>query len=549
LDTCLREIKMADSKDKIKSESTDDFSDDLDAMLNDAGASIEDGGEIVDDEDVIDRLLMDDSFDPTEETGNDEEIYSNIEKGSTDNMAEKQQQSTSGEFDEDDLIDSVSVDKEEIDEFADEDEFDVDSLLSSAAEEMSEEVEVEGSDETQAANSSEDEKAKESEEEFDIDDLIDSTADTDGGGLEVEEGEDDFLMADFDISADGGDVVESSEAEEPEGIEIDEPVIELDTVPSTIDKEASLEFKNELNAQKIEITKVTDDLAEAIKAVNELSKQLNQVATENETLKGSIAELAAATGEKNISAEEEIDGLQKDQRKLRKIVKEAESNVPVVVYITLGIAILALLLGSGFGFIGYAAKTDVESLAELVSTLEEEIEIITTKDSTADIRELNFKINELKIKDEGIDEQLLGLLKEMQQPKSNSLQKVVDDLVVQNNHAQKAIEKLLAAVETLEHKVVLTAAARKRALQARKAAAKVEWAVNLVSFKQEWYAKRKADEFKKKGIPAKVEQVKVNGEKWFRLRVKGFKSKYEAAAYAVKVKKILNLSSVWVTKV
>jgi cell division protein FtsN len=82
----------------------------------------------------------------------------------------------------------------------------------------------------------------------------------------------------------------------------------------------------------------------------------------------------------------------------------------------------------------------------------------------------------------------------------------------------------------------------------KKTVVKAKWVVNLVSFKQEWYAKRKAEEFEKKGIPAKVEQVKIKGKQWFRLRVKGFKSKYEAAAYAVKVKKILNLSSVWVTK-
>jgi cell division protein FtsN len=77
----------------------------------------------------------------------------------------------------------------------------------------------------------------------------------------------------------------------------------------------------------------------------------------------------------------------------------------------------------------------------------------------------------------------------------------------------------------------------------------MQWMVNLVAFKQEWYAQRKAAEFDKKGIPAKVIQVEVNGQTWFRLTVKGFKSKSEAAAYAVKVKKILNLSSTWITKV
>ncbi len=114
-------------------------------------------------------------------------------------------------------------------------------------------------------------------------------------------------------------------------------------------------------------------------------------------------------------------------------------------------------------------------------------------------------------------------------------------MVIQNDHAQKAIELLLAKVETLE-------IGKSRSRKAKKAVVKIVWVVNLVSFKQEWYAKRKSAEFNKKCVPAEVKQVKVKGENWFRLTVKGFKTKYEAAAYAVKVKKTLNLTSVWVTK-
>ena len=128
---------------------------------------------------------------------------------------------------------------------------------------------------------------------------------------------------------------------------------------------------------------------------------------------------------------------------------------------------------------------------------------------------------------------------------SDQLKPVVDDLIKLNAHAQEAIEFLLAKVETLEKRKVSTKVPKKP----KKVVAKVIWDVNLVSFKQEWYAKRKAVEFEKKGVPAEVIPVKVNDENWFRLRVTGFKSKYEAAAYAVKVKKILNLSSVWVNKV
>jgi cell division protein FtsN len=75
------------------------------------------------------------------------------------------------------------------------------------------------------------------------------------------------------------------------------------------------------------------------------------------------------------------------------------------------------------------------------------------------------------------------------------------------------------------------------------------WAVNLIAFKQDWYAKRKAEEYSAKGVQAKVSKADSKGESWYRLSVDGFKSQYEAAGYAAKVKKSLNLDSVWVAKV
>ena len=45
-----------------------------------------------------------------------------------------------------------------------------------------------------------------------------------------------------------------------------------------------------------------------------------------------------------------------------------------------------------------------------------------------------------------------------------------------------------------------------------------------------------------------VAPIKVKGEQWYRLRVTGFKTKYEAGSYASRAKKALNLSSVWVAQ-
>ncbi|MCK9394472.1 MAG: SPOR domain-containing protein [Methylobacter sp.] len=74
-----------------------------------------------------------------------------------------------------------------------------------------------------------------------------------------------------------------------------------------------------------------------------------------------------------------------------------------------------------------------------------------------------------------------------------------------------------------------------------------KWGVNLVAFKQEWFAKSKAAEFARQGIFAEVIPVHEKNTTMYRLRVGGFKSKQEARANTDRIKKTLNLDSVWVS--
>ena len=468
---------MADPIDNNEtSSSDDDFGDDLEEILNDAEAALENEGnqdELIDDEDAIDRLLMDDGDSSgAQETSND--------------------------------IDEFSEDEA--------DDFDIDELINSSA----------GED-----------KSSEQESTVSVMDKIDTENSADKKVEEVidDDSEDDFLLTDFDISSDDELISE-------EQVEGDEFAEDSDMLLN----ESGADEKNEISAAVPQVT-VESIPAPDNSVIEELKSQLTQLLSENEGFKLQIAELVTLTGQEDPNIEE-IETLQKDQRKLKKAIKESENKIPVITYVALGVAILALLMGGGLGAIGYGADSSVTELSELVVTLEEEIEIISAKDSSADIKNLNGRIKKLLTKDQQIKKQLEAMSSHLQ---SNPLKPVVDDLVVQNNHAQEAIEVLLAKVETLEkRKPVIVAKAKPK--KVRKILPKVTWVVNLVSFKQEWYAKRKSAEFQKKGIASEVIQVKVKGEHWFRLTVKGFKSKYEAAGYAVKVKKSLNLSEVWVTK-
>lgn len=72
------------------------------------------------------------------------------------------------------------------------------------------------------------------------------------------------------------------------------------------------------------------------------------------------------------------------------------------------------------------------------------------------------------------------------------------------------------------------------------------WFVNLISLKERSDAVIQASEFIRKGIRAEMIEVKVNDVTWYRLRVGGFASKEQAAAYAEKIKKPMQLNSIWI---
>jgi len=72
------------------------------------------------------------------------------------------------------------------------------------------------------------------------------------------------------------------------------------------------------------------------------------------------------------------------------------------------------------------------------------------------------------------------------------------------------------------------------------------WTVNLGSSNKLDEAKSTAARFTQKGIPVTISSATVKNVTRYRLQVKGFKTKDEAAAYANKAKTTLNLDSVWI---
>ncbi len=333
----------------------------------------------------------------------------------------------------------------------------------------------------------------------------------------------DSLITDFDISSD-------DEFSEPDTV-INEPIEEIQGT----------------DEQKKEIDLVLNQSSEEIKksniAIDELNSRVNQLVEDNDSLRNQIAALVAAGTNDDTDVLNTLDTLKKQQKSITRQLKNRPRLSPILTYTALGLAGFSVLLAGGLGAVGYGAQSDVTELSELVITLDEETDELIANTSKIDVEKLNEKIRFLISKNENLTVQVDEVKNSIL---SNSLEPLVDDLVETNDQTQQTIETLLAKVEKLEKRRPVKATAKPK--KVKKVVKQPKWAVNLVSFKQEWYAKSKAAEFEKKGIPTDVIKVKVKGEDWFRLRVKGFKSKYDAASYAVKVKKTLNLGSVWVTK-
>lgn len=342
----------------------------------------------------------------------------------------------------------------------------------------------------------------------------------------------DFLMADFDISSD------DEFAEDDSANELYTQAEELEN--KIVSEKAEQEIKSAVVAA---VPAVSQAVEKNNPEIEKIISRVEQLSAENQSFKQQLAALSTAGGSSN-AVGEDLKNLQKGQRSLKKMIDQNTSKFPLIAYIALGLAILSLLTGGLLNVLG--SDSDLDLLTESVATLEEEVETLSTQGNTANNSEIELRLKTLAEQNDRLNNQMAEINGALL---NNSSAQGVDELEEINDQAQKTVEQLVGRVEKLEKRKFVSKASN-AAKRNAKSVAVVEgniWFVNLVSFRQQWYAQKKAAEFEKKGVPTEVIPVKVNAEDWFRLRVKGFKSKYDAASYAVKVKKTLNLSSVWVT--
>lgn len=558
---------MAESKQNKKTKTQDSFADELDSMLN-LDEAEQQQGELMDDDDAIDRLLMD----PFEDDS-DEGAESEAEPAEVNDI----DQLINEEVEKDDSF--------EFDEFGeDADDFFADFQIKPKAEpasdkeadasldvELSDNIELSEMEGEVMADAEAGEEVTASEvdakpEPESVDEPLEDLTEID----EFSEDEflpdsdpSDFLMADFDIAPEDEAEVEAdaTEAEEIDlALDESEPSATLDNDEFDADDgdEVAEEIGEEpepVPAQSVperSAAEAEEVVLDQSPLIAELTTQLANLTAQLDEFKASQSHLKSQLQSKSNQDDlqaciEELDTLKGEQRKTKRNLDAISDNKPVSAYVANGIAIFALIVGGGLGFQGYIAKKQLAEVADYLGQLQEQVNASRAIDpaEAAEKEMLRKRLDELAQSNSTIAKQLAELTQGLQGDDDTGLGQKFNALDNQDLQMGEAIEALQNKLADLEKAAVKTQKPRSK----KPAPVQENWVVNLVAYKQDWYAKRKAEEFAGKGVPAKVSQVESKGEIWYRLSVDGFKSQYDAAAYAARVKKTLNLESVWLAKV
>ena len=361
---------------------------------------------------------------------------------------------------------------------------------------------------------------------------------------------------------------------------------------------------------------------------------------DNEAVAGPGSEQTAAP-EKEDVANVKLSPFGFEQEDIKRQLEEAESKVKkakLFSYVALGFGVVALSTAAGLGMMIYGAKTEVSKLNEVVSTLEASLaksaannpneemnamrnsvvqlnqqvdgfitelkgnpqfpvdllnhklpDIVAKQDMVSKAMDvLQVKIGGPDVKPKPVSEPAVAVppkvevvhkpepvkpepVKEVKPQPVTPAKTGVEHAPAKKEASVPAKEKNAHETEPAPAKVEAaheTAAAKEKtqpeALKAKPIAAEKivvkqepvkekrqeapgKWGVNLVAFKQEWFAKSKAAEFARQGVFAEVIPVREKNTTMYRLRVGGFKSKQEAQANTDKIKRALNLDSVWVS--
>ncbi|MEQ1636375.1 MAG: SPOR domain-containing protein [Methylococcales bacterium] len=253
----------------------------------------------------------------------------------------------------------------------------------------------------------------------------------------------------------------------------------------------------------------------------------------------------------NVEQLDKIVQLESKERKERKKPLDLTDNntskkVPGLVYAAAGISALSLLIGGGMFAYGVSLSADVKELQAHIASLEGDLALINQANAptapTSSSEDLNAAQIAARVKILGTRTPVAGNTEDFAQDLEKQAKPLLPNTIASTQLSQDTQIKPDQAIRVIAANNKAHAAAPKGAHAAS------QWVANLMSVRQEWYAKSKVAEFAKQGITAVVTPIDVKGEAWYILRSAGFATQEQALEFAAKAKQSLHLASILVTQ-
>lgn len=242
--------------------------------------------------------------------------------------------------------------------------------------------------------------------------------------------------------------------------------------------------------------------------------------------------------------------------------EEKVKKAAMIAYVSLGFGIVALLSAVVMGVTVLNLQAKVSKLTDLVSIIEEDMSGVAEKNSAMEMSDSDSAVEQSnqKLKEgpaepfaetdnplirESVPGKRKGQLPSLLERSTSATAKIAAKQSVMNNSIDnKEVKAPVMDKKKPSEKALKISSVNKITKNAKAASV---WSVNLIAYNQLSEAKRKAAKFIQKGIPVEIKAVKMNNAKWYRLKVGGFKNKARADSYAAKIKKSQNLVSVSVS--
>ncbi|MDT8406721.1 MAG: SPOR domain-containing protein [Methylococcales bacterium] len=278
-----------------------------------------------------------------------------------------------------------------------------------------------------------------------------------------------------------------------------------------------------------------------------LDARLKALEVSQQAFAGQLEKLIEQQQQSSQQNQETLTRLEQQTSSLQHKLEQSKKSSPLPA-VALGLGILALLLGILGLVLVFKNSGQIDDLVMLTATLEETQAAIDPEQFNATQQQQATQLTAIEQQITTLQQQVTAL-----EESSDALGEQLTEQAHEQTESLKPLQEKLEKIENQLGQVKSTRrsaqpSAKRKTTRRTTTAKKQNWVVHLVSFRQAWYAQRKAAEFQRLGIPVTVNKVTVKGAPWHRLSVPGFSNKNQANAYAERLKQQLQLQSVWISR-